>query len=64
MSATRTPKRLTKKNTSSIRNAIEDAGFTIAEFEILAYEDFYTDDFDGDDLVETWVACQSVAVAS
>lgn len=51
-------------NRSAIHDAIEDSGFTLAEFEILAYEDFYTDEFDGDDLVDTWVACQPQAVAS
>jgi hypothetical protein len=52
------------KSVATTRSIIEESGFTIAEFEILAYEDFYTEDFDGDDLVETWVACQPHAIAS
>ena len=61
---TKTAKKPKKtENASAVRSIIEEAGFTIAEFEILAYEDFYTEDFDGDDLVETWVACQPHAMA-
>jgi hypothetical protein len=41
-----------------VRAAIEDAGLTCAEFQILALEDLQTDDENGDALVETWSALQ------
>ena len=41
-----------------IRAAIEDAGLTCAEFQILALDDFDTDDENGDALIETWRALQ------
>jgi hypothetical protein len=36
----------------------DDVTFSIDDFEILAYEDFYTSDVDGDALVDEWVAFQ------
>jgi hypothetical protein len=41
-----------------VRAAIESAGLTCAEFQILALEDLQTDDENGDALVETWSALQ------
>jgi hypothetical protein len=41
-----------------VRAAIESAGLTCAEFQILALEDLQTDDENGDALIETWRALQ------
>jgi hypothetical protein len=41
-----------------VRAAIEGAGLTCAEFQILALEDLDTDDENGDALIETWRVLQ------
>jgi sugar phosphate isomerase/epimerase len=41
-----------------VRAAIESAGLTCAEFQILALEDLDTDDENGDALIETWRVLQ------
>jgi hypothetical protein len=43
---------------TSPRKKSDDVEFSIDDFEILAYEDFYTNGFDGDTLVDEWVAFQ------